>query len=753
MSINRKQRRADKSRAKSAASPVQGLFSEALLHHEAGRLDDAVALYKRALALKPDYVEACNNLGVALQTQGRIEEAVAQYRRTLELRPNSAEAHINLGNLCMEQRNFDEAAVHFERALVLKPDAAEAWSNLGNVLREQGRLDDAVTRYKRALALRPDYAEAWNNLGSALHTQGKPDEAVRQYERAIALNPGLADAHNNCGNAFQVQGKLIEAIAQYERAIALNPAFSDAHNNLGKLLHEQGRFDDAKTHYERALTLRPDCAEFLNNLGTVFVTQNKFDEAVPFFERALALNPDPVETLNNLGGMFFVQGKSEDAIACYRQALAVKPNSGKTYDNLLRIMVHTASVSPAELAATAREYGERLADPLRRQRPLIRDRNPDRRLRIGYVSPDFRNHVVNYFFESLLKLHDRQQFEVFAYSSALREDTVTARLKQEFDHWRGIQFQNDDQVADLIEADKIDILIDLAGHTGNNSLLVFARKPAPVQVTWLGYPATTGMTAIDYRITDIHAEPVGMTENLNTETLWRLPEIFCCYQAHENSPAVIDHPPFEDNGYVTFGCFNNFSKVTAPVLETWGQILARVPNSRLLLEISGLESPRFRAGIEARLQRFALPFDQLILVPRKRSNQFVLYNRIDIALDPFPCNGGTTSMDTMWMGVPFVTLAGDHFVSRMGVTILTNAGIPELIAKDREEYVSLAVNLALDKERLRSLRHNLRQKVVASPLMNQPTFVHNMEAAYREMWRKWCAEQSEMKSVSENTVR
>jgi protein O-GlcNAc transferase len=266
-----------------------------------------------------------------------------------------------------------------------------------------------------------------------------------------------------------------------------------------------------------------------------------------------------------------------------------------------------------------------------------------------------------------------------------------------------------------------------------------------VQVTWLGHPATTGMKAMDYRITDRYTEPEGMTEHLNTEKLWRLPEIFCCYQAHESNPAVIDHPPCEDNGYITFGCFNNFSKVTDPVLEAWARIMANVPDSRLLLEIRGIDSPPFRAAVEERLRRFGLPLERIILEPRKKENQFVLYNRIDIALDPFPCNGGTTSMDTLWMGVPLVALEGKHFVSRMGITILSNAGLPELVAPAVDQYVALATDLALNRDRLRGLRHNLRQRVEGSPLMNQTVFARDMEAAYREMWRRWCVENGQEK--------
>jgi protein O-GlcNAc transferase len=286
-----------------------------------------------------------------------------------------------------------------------------------------------------------------------------------------------------------------------------------------------------------------------------------------------------------MGNIFVAQGRLDEAIAHYRRVLDMQPDSAKIYNNLLLAMVYAASVPPEELTATAREFCERIADPLLRRRPLYPNTNPERRLRIGYLSPDFRTHAVNYFFEPLLKLHDRKHFEIFGYSSNQTDDAVTARLKQEFDHWRDIKTLNDDQAADLIESDKIDILVDPAGHTANNRLLVFARKPAPVQVTWLGFPATTGMKAMDYRITDIHAEPEGMTEHLNVETLWRLPESFCCYGAHESNPAVIDHPPCEDNGYVTFGCFNNIAKVTDFVLEIWEKILAAVPESRLLLEI------------------------------------------------------------------------------------------------------------------------------------------------------------------------
>jgi predicted O-linked N-acetylglucosamine transferase (SPINDLY family) len=500
----------------------------------------------------------------------------------------------------------------------------------------------------------------------------------------------------------------------------------------------QGKYGDAESCCRAALGLIPDNVEFLVKLSGILLHLDRTEEALPFLELALVIRPHTSEILNNLAVAYKKQGMLDQSIACYKEAVVLAPKDNHLHSNLLMAMIYTATVSPENLAATARQFGETVANEFLRSRILIRDKDPKRKLRIGYVSPDFRDHAVNYFFEFLLKYHDRAQFEIFGYSCATREDHVTARIKPALDHWRNITPMSDDIAADTIENDEVDILIDMAGHTADNRLLVFARKPAPIQVTWLGFPATTGMKAMDYRITDSYAEPHGMTESLNTETLWRIPEIFCCYGAHESNPNVINYPPFESNGYITFGCFNNFAKVTDPVLATWAKIMANVPESHLLLEIAGLEGPKFQNEVENRLQKHGLPLDRIILEPRKRCNQFVLYNKIDIALDPFPCVGGTTSMDTLWMGVPLVTLAGRHFVSRMGVSILTNAGLPELIAQNVDEYVKLAVDLANDRERLCALRHNLRDKVGASPLMDQKRFTRNMEAAYREMWRRWC---------------
>ncbi len=633
-----------------------------------------------------------------------------------------------------------EAERLYQQVLSIDPRHPDSLHLLGVLAGQKGELDVAIDFITRAIDIRGDVPFFHNNIANVLRDQKKHEKALEHYERALDLKPDYADAFNNMGIALQATGRHDQAISAFERAIQLKPGFFQAYYNLGNILGERGLFDEALESYYRAIDLKSDYVDAFYNVGNLFKKRGRFAEALESYERVLTLKADYIEALNNKALILKDQGRLDQAMDCYKKVLALSPDRPEIYSNLLLTMVYAASATPEDIAETAFEFGRNVADPLLRTRPFSNDRNPDRKLRIGYISPDFRDHAVNYFFGFIPKLHDRQNFEVFAYTCTIKEDHVTERLKHDFDHWRDIRTLGDDEAADMIEQDQIDVLIDLAGHTANNRVLALARKPAPVQMLWLGYPATTGMKSMDYRITDACIEPPGLTEHLNVENLWRLPHVFTCYQPHEKSPAVIDHPPFDDNGYITFGCFNNFAKVTDPVLEAWSRIMGQVPQSRLLLEITGIDDAEFRAETEQRFIRLGLPLDRIILELRKKSNQFVLYNRIDIALDPFPCSGGTTSMDTLWMGVPFITLAGKHYVSRMGVPPLVILGMEELVTSTTDEYVERAVRLALDKDHLRAMRHNLRGKMQASPLMDQAAFTKDMEDAYRAVWRKWCSD-------------
>jgi protein O-GlcNAc transferase len=708
-----------------------------------GRADEAVACYEKALQLKPDFVEGHYNLAGVLKSQGKLDEAVAAYRRALALRPNFVEALMNLGSTLAEQEELDAAIASFRQTLSLKPDFADAHNNLGNALKKLDRLDEAIASYQQAITFNPHYAEAYNNLGNAYAKQERLDEAILCYQQAVALQPNLLEAHNLLGGLLRSQGRYDESLNSYLTALALKPENAQIHNNLGLLFADQKNDQEAFNCYHTALALNPEMEEALNNLGTLFYNAEQVEEAIVCFGKAITAHPDSADAWTNLGNAYHKQGKPDQAIASYRKVIASKPEFLNVHHSMLMAMQYSSSVTPEEMTEAHVAFGKQFETPLRATwQPHTNERDPGKRLKIGYLSPDFRQHAVAFFIEPILAQHDRTQVEVFCYYNHTRTDTVTARLQTLADHWVPCMFMTDAQLAERIRVDGIDILVDLAGHTGGNRLLAFARKPAPVQVTYLGYPATTGLTAMDYRITDAYAEPSGMTEAFNTETLWRLPDIFCCYRAHGNSPAVIDHPPVQDNSFVTFGCFNNFSKVTDQVLRLWSKILHRVPNSHLLLEIAGLDNGTLHIDTETRLTQLGLPIDRVILMPRRPENQYALYNQIDIALDPFPCNGGTTSLDTLWMGVPFVSLPGRHFTSRMGISILTNAGLQELVATSEDDYVEIAVKLATDIPRLAALRDGLRARVQASPLMDAPRITRQMEQAYRDMWERWCIAQT-----------
>ena len=542
---------------------------------------------------------------------------------------------------------------------------------------------------------------------------------------------------NNRGVELANQGRLDDAISCYLSALALKPDFAEAHSNLGLVFAAKGQPDEAITCYQTALLLKPDFAEANNNLGIEYKEQGRLIEALQCFERALASRPDFAEAYCNQGIAFHRHGRPDEAIACYRKALALAPGDAETHDSLLLAMLYSGRYTAAEIFAEHRRFADRFEAPLQAGwRPHANGRDPHRRLKIGYVSPDFRNHPVATFIEPVLANHDKARFEIFCYYNHNHIDAATLRLQAYADHWIPCRHLPDDRLAERIRADGIDILVDLAGHTGDNRLLTFARKPAPIQVAYLGYPFSSGLSAIDYRITDMHAEPPGMTEQFNSEQLWRLPQAFFCYAPPQESPPV-PAAPSESNGYVTFGCFNHFGKVTDEVIALWARVLDRVPGSRLALVVFGIADARVRAEIEGRFARHGVAADRLVLMAPARENHLALYSAIDIALDPFPFNGHTTSLDTLWMGVPLVTLAGRHFTSRMGLTTLLNAGLPELVAKTEQEYVDIAAGLALDPGCLKTVRTGLRERLQAGPLMDAQRFTAELEQAYRGMWQNW----------------
>ncbi len=683
---------------------IEQAIAIALQHHQAGRLAEAEPIYRQILAQQPHHPDALHYLGVLAHQVGQNDSAAELIGKAIRLNPHCVYYHSNLGNVLSSQRKLDQAVAAYHAAIKIQPDYAEAHNNLGNALKDQGQLDQAISAYRTALQLKPDYADAQSNLGTALADQGQLDQAITAYQTAIQLKPDFAEAHNNLGNAFR----------------------------------DQGQLDQAITAYRTAIQLKPDYAKALSNLGTVLVDQGQLDQAIAAYQAAIQLQPDFAEAHNNLGHAFKDQGQLDEAISSYRTAIELKPDFTKAHSNLILTQCCHPGYDAATVAEEARRWNERFATPLK---PLIKlhqnDRSPERRLRIGYVSADFREHAVARFLLPLFADYDHQNFEIFAYAQLPTPDAITHQFQAHADFWRSIVGVSDEQVVEMIRQDRIDILIDLAGHTGNNRLLLFARKPAPVQVTYLGFPATTGLEAMDYRLTDDFADPQGQTESYHSEKLIRLPATAWCYHPG-SSPA----PMARQAGPITFGSFNSFAKVTEPMLQRWAEILQAVPDSRLLLKAVGLSSKTVRERVRKILSEAGFGPDRLELLDpvATHSAHIASYQKIDIALDTFPYHGTTTTCEALWAGVPVVSLAGTRHVSRVGVSLLSNVGLPDLVAHSVDEYMQIAVKLANDLPRLANLRSTLRQRMEASPLMDAPRFARNIEAAYRQMWRTWCGQ-------------
>lgn len=586
----------------------------------------------------------------------------------------------------------------------------------------------------RALAVRH------NQFGKSLCDRGQVRDGASHFQQAIALDNKYTDAYNNLGNALSVLGVMPEAIACYWRALELQPDHATVLNNLGNTLARIGQTEEAVGCYRRALELRPDNAQMHNNLGNTLATLGRVREAIGHYERAIALRPDYAEVHGNLANALAACGRADEAFERFEQALTLTPGNDAAYSNLLLVLNASARYDAAHVCAAHRRFAERFEAPLLASWPKhANDRLPDRPLRIGYVSSDLRTHSVAWFIEPVLANHDREQFEIYAYHGHEVEDEVSGRLRSHVTQWRRLVGLADEEVARGIEEDRIDILVDLNGHTAMNRLLVFARKPAPVQVTWLGYPNTTGLAAMDYRFTDRFADPEGMTERYHTETLWHLPESFSCYRPPESAPAV-GTLPHTDSGVITFGSFNNRAKIGPEVIALWARVLQAVPCSRLMLKGKGYDDESVQEALRDAFRAHGIGAERLRLHGGYDTHAEHLrrYHEIDIALDPFPYNGTTTTCDALWMGVPVVTLEGRVHVARVGVSLLNHLGLAEWVAGSPSDYVEIAARQACNTPRLAALRRQLRARMASSPLTDAPAFTRHLESAYRSMWRHWC---------------
>ena len=770
-----------------------------LQQHRAGRLSEAEALYREALAKDADNVDAWHFLGVIAHQRGDPSQAVQLISKALSRNASNAAAYNNLGNALAALGKWLESLSSYLEAIALQPGYADALSNLGSAFRSLGKLEKAISCYQAALSITPDLRPAQANLkraleelsqrgvapapqadpidadirrGIMLQTQGRIDEAIECHRRIVALRPEIPEAHFNLGNAYKDHGRIEEAIASFQQALALEPDFPAAHTNLGSALLQQGRQREALLCFRKAIVLEPDLAEAhfnlglasyqggdlpsaksaltsylrsqpndraaLLTLGEAYSRSNELDEAAGCLERVLAVLPNDAVAHNLLGNLRRNQARHSDAMRHYELAILHDEHPVVAYQNLLFCMMCAGTYSAADIHARHLEFARRFERPLvSMQLPATATPDPGRRLRIGYVSPEFRSNVVGYYIQPILENHDRAGFEVHCYFTGLNRDDVTERIASLADGWHDVHLLSDDEIAGLIRAHKIDVLVDLCGHGPGNRILVFARRPAPVQLSYLDYSATTGLSSIDYRLTTEYCDPVGTSERYYSEKLFRLPDSYWTYNPAIRLP--VSELPMKLNGHVTFGCFNLYYRLTGEVLDLWARLLGAIPNSRLV--IVGVAAGSTEAALVGRLGRAGVTRDRISiygLLSYQKYNELI--GIVDLALAPFPYNGATTLMDCLWNGVPVVAKEGaETFSSMLGCSVLAQLGLPELIARDNDGYVRVAIELASAMPELARLRGSLRQRLEESSLRDFPKFTRGLEHAYHSLWKEWCA--------------
>lgn len=596
-------------------------------------------------------------------------------------------------------------------------------------------------RYDEALALFQNIcqadrldADARMSCGAIAGLCGDHAQAEAYCRQALAIDPKMPGAHLNLGIALRSQGKFAEACQSFKRATGLKAAYSEAMDSLAHAYISLYDWPAAVQTLNEIIAIWPNKAEMHSNLGSVYQAMGRPQDAIAAYQAALKINPRLAVTLNSLGSAYLAQGDFEQAERCYRQCLVATPGDLQARSNLLMLLNYLPDADPARVFAEHLEWGRVAESRIPRLDPAGFDHDPQRRVRVGYVSPDFREHSVASFIEPVLRHHDRSRFEVCCYSSLPVPDETTLRIKASVDVWRDIHKLSDGEAARLIRDDRIDILVDLSGHTSGGRLGIFAARPAPVQMTWMGYPNTTGLGTIDYRITDGVADPAG-EDAYYSEALLRLDGCFLSYRPVTDAPEPAPLPALA-NGHVTFGSFNNFSKINPGVLQLWAGVLKQTPGSRLLLKCPALTDAAVQERVSAALRVLDIGAERVDLLGHTptRQEHLALYARVDIALDTFPYNGTTTTCEALWMGVPVLSLAGHHHAGRVGASLLNAAGLTDWLASTPESFVAAAQARAADVAGLARLRGSLRGQLANSPLCDAAGFVRRFEAALQQAW-------------------
>lgn len=713
------------------------LFQAAFQHQQAGQLELALNGYQEVLALDPGHFGALYHCGLLAHQIGDTRTGIELLQHAANIKRNEPVVYSNLGVLHTAVGDWAEAMVCYRKALEIKPDYADAWNNLAHAQSILGLDGEVEQSYRRALRLNPDHVEANYNLAEWLYKRGKGASAEPLFQTVTKLEPTHVNAWLHLAQIANERNQVDRSVEILNRALEVSPNEPVLHYVLGTAYAALREIERAAQCFRSAVMLKPDYGEAYRGLGELFYYGGMLNESEKYCRQAVQVNPNLEGAHLGLGLALYRLGRSDEALGSFREAVRLRPDNNVAFSYMVLCMQYSPSVTTREIYEAHRRYAQTFEAPLKpywRQHENSRD--PQRKLKIGYVSPDFYEHPVPYFMEPVLANHDREHFEVYSYYSHFLDDDVTERMRRVSDHWLPCHEMTDDELAERIRADGIDILVDLAGHTTLNRLLTFARKPAPVQVTWIGYVGTTGLDAVDYRFTDMNMDPPGLTDWQHSEKLIRLSSAGV-FQPDRDAPPVNRLPALEGEPF-TFACLNSHRKFTDDNLRVWAEIMQRVPGSRMMFGYA--QEAGVRKALLERLAKVGITEEQVLLYPKMTPAEYLAaHNRIDMALDPFPYNGGTTTRHSLWMGVPVVTMAGDRSVSRCGVRNLMYVDLPEFVAETEAEYIEKAVAMARDLPRLDAIRQGLRDAILAQPASDPVLYTREVEAAYRKMWCDWVA--------------
>lgn len=693
-----------------------------------GCLPEAAGCYENAMNLKGDFPQAIEQLGRVYQDMGRYQEAAATCLKAANMNPANADLFYFAGLAFQKIGQKAQAQDLYRRAIEINGKHALACNNLGTLLSEQGETQSAADLFVRAIEAKSDFIDAWNNLGLCHQNEGRLEQALINFRKAEELNPKHLPTLDNLGFALRLAGRLEESKSYYERILAIDPGISSARYNLGMSLMEMMQREEAEKHFQMVLAKEPRHPHAMLSLGYLLQLRHRMDEAEALYMGSMETRPS-LDAMTNLGILYIDVGETRIGLEWLKKAISAAPRQQAALSNYLFTRHFEVGVKSADILAEHRSWNDHHARQLKRNFEFTNTPDPSRRLKVGFVSPDFREHSVMRQIIPLLRERNRAEYEAFCYSDAKVEDDFTQKGRELADHWICTCRMNDDELADRIYSDKIDILVDLTCHSSCNRMLMFARKPAPVQISWLGYPGTTGLSTMDYRLSDQWIDPPGTHDADYVEKTYRLRN-YWCYDPLGDSMEVSESPALK-NGHVTFGCLGNSAKANDSVVLAWRRILESVEGSKMV--ILG-RSDRVKRRISKLMGDVAGRLEFVEQTGREKYLQ--KYQEIDLVLDTFPYNGPSTSLDAMWMGVPTVSLAGELGVGRGGRSILNAVGLGELSCQTLEEYIQKSAALGRDIEKLADIRRGLRKRMQQSALMDIPGFARDIEKALRSIWRQ-----------------